>query len=222
MPALTELSPYQCDSCQEKREKFRLCSRCRTARYCGEECQKAHWKAHKEVCFDVTGPLSKEVPPLKAPEDPADPTNPLKLRTRPTISPARLNDLAGRTVPPGQNMTGPLIKLTIDRENDQIFLRARHWDLNGRKEQDLYQGSLEDLVDGLREWVYERAKGNEEIKAIRILSQATSVALMSGRLTHHMTMLEQSVMMNEASNVSHSHEINCPGLTYVVHRDACG
>jgi hypothetical protein len=29
---------------------MRKCSRCRAARYCGAECQKAYWKAHKKTC----------------------------------------------------------------------------------------------------------------------------------------------------------------------------
>lgn len=31
-------------------KEFKRCSRCRKARYCGPECQKAHWKEHKAHC----------------------------------------------------------------------------------------------------------------------------------------------------------------------------
>ncbi len=27
-----------------------VCAGCRTARYCGAACQRAHWAAHKPVC----------------------------------------------------------------------------------------------------------------------------------------------------------------------------
>ena len=30
---------------------FKRCSRCRAARYCSEDCQKADWPAHKRWCF---------------------------------------------------------------------------------------------------------------------------------------------------------------------------
>ena len=29
------------------------CSRCKSARYCGAECQRAHWKAHKPDCKKI-------------------------------------------------------------------------------------------------------------------------------------------------------------------------
>ncbi|KAG1652527.1 hypothetical protein FOA52_009226 [Chlamydomonas sp. UWO 241] len=44
-----------CYSCHKTAQeagvpKLRLCGRCGIARYCGAECQKAHWKTHKVVC----------------------------------------------------------------------------------------------------------------------------------------------------------------------------
>jgi len=36
--------------CCDKPGQLRLCSGCHSAGYCGEACQKAHWKAHKKEC----------------------------------------------------------------------------------------------------------------------------------------------------------------------------
>ena len=30
--------------------KLKVCEGCRNARYCGRQCQKAHWKQHKKEC----------------------------------------------------------------------------------------------------------------------------------------------------------------------------
>jgi len=40
----------QCAKCKESKLKMYKCSKCLTARYCGEECQKAHWREHKKKC----------------------------------------------------------------------------------------------------------------------------------------------------------------------------
>ena len=39
----------QCDKCG-KEAKIRACGGCGAKSYCGEECQRADWKAHKEAC----------------------------------------------------------------------------------------------------------------------------------------------------------------------------
>jgi hypothetical protein len=33
------------------------CTRCRQARYCGEQCQLAHWKVHKADCKRLSAEL---------------------------------------------------------------------------------------------------------------------------------------------------------------------
>jgi len=33
--------------------KFMSCSRCRTVKYCGSDCQKAHWSVHKKICVQA-------------------------------------------------------------------------------------------------------------------------------------------------------------------------
>ncbi|KAJ6603566.1 hypothetical protein DFH09DRAFT_1124608 [Mycena vulgaris] len=40
---------YQCQVTKRVGE-LKLCSRCRSAKYCSQGCQKAHWKTHKAYC----------------------------------------------------------------------------------------------------------------------------------------------------------------------------
>ena len=40
----------KCDHCGERKDKLLVCGRCRKARYCASECQKADWKVHKKSC----------------------------------------------------------------------------------------------------------------------------------------------------------------------------
>lgn len=39
-----------CSFCEKKLETSPKCGRCKTARYCGTECQQKHWKQHKKEC----------------------------------------------------------------------------------------------------------------------------------------------------------------------------
>ncbi|KAJ7126449.1 hypothetical protein C8R43DRAFT_707609 [Mycena crocata] len=41
-----------CYTCDEPGNPLRTCSKCKIARYCSSQCQKAHWKVHKETCMD--------------------------------------------------------------------------------------------------------------------------------------------------------------------------
>jgi len=43
----------RCHKCfkEDAMESFMVCSRCKIAYYCSEECQKAHWKLHKKLCY---------------------------------------------------------------------------------------------------------------------------------------------------------------------------
>jgi len=48
---LLRLSRTSCFGCEGSPEKTSKCSKCRLARYCGVECQAAHWKqSHKQLC----------------------------------------------------------------------------------------------------------------------------------------------------------------------------
>ncbi|CAN0089942.1 unnamed protein product, partial [Ectocarpus fasciculatus] len=61
----------RCDSCGKRdgedaggegqaKIRLKLCARCRAVAYCGMECQKAGWKAHREVCVHYA---AAELPP---------------------------------------------------------------------------------------------------------------------------------------------------------------
>ena len=39
-----------CGSTVPKARTFKVCTGCRTARYCDQQCQKQHWRAHKREC----------------------------------------------------------------------------------------------------------------------------------------------------------------------------
>lgn len=44
-----------CDYCALPRSSpkdLKRCSRCKIAKYCGETCQRAHWKEHKKMCIE--------------------------------------------------------------------------------------------------------------------------------------------------------------------------
>jgi len=43
----------RCGYCRKKeknKNEFMICSRCKQVAYCSRECQKAHWKGHKNIC----------------------------------------------------------------------------------------------------------------------------------------------------------------------------
>jgi len=40
----------RCDTCLTGDETLRKCNACKLVRYCSRECQKAHWKEHKDFC----------------------------------------------------------------------------------------------------------------------------------------------------------------------------
>ncbi len=44
----TSLDGHKCQVC--RKETTKKCPRCRTAYYCGAECQQADWKCHKTCC----------------------------------------------------------------------------------------------------------------------------------------------------------------------------
>ena len=39
-----------CSMCEAPLKKKFVCGKCKAAKYCGRECQKRHWKAHKFIC----------------------------------------------------------------------------------------------------------------------------------------------------------------------------
>merc|ERR1712167_82592 len=43
----------KCQYCGESNGKLMRCARCRSVLYCGAQCQRAHWEAHKKHCRKV-------------------------------------------------------------------------------------------------------------------------------------------------------------------------
>jgi len=49
---------HECGLCKKKETslgEFMNCSRCKSVAYCGRECQKKHWKIHKNNCVEARG-----------------------------------------------------------------------------------------------------------------------------------------------------------------------
>lgn len=42
--------PTGCWECGNKEKTLKKCTKCKLAKYCGKECQHAHWKTHKAEC----------------------------------------------------------------------------------------------------------------------------------------------------------------------------
>jgi splicing suppressor protein 51 len=55
-----------CTSCRKAPPEVTLkhCAKCKTARYCSRDCQKADWKAHKKVCGSIGGSAGDLDPPM--------------------------------------------------------------------------------------------------------------------------------------------------------------
>jgi hypothetical protein len=44
---------YDCHGCgvaETKEKQYLQCSKCKQSRYCSKECQRSHWKEHKDIC----------------------------------------------------------------------------------------------------------------------------------------------------------------------------
>lgn len=49
-----------CANCKKKPEKLLHCSKCKAARYCNVECQKADWEEHKKICTKGNNKVSDQ------------------------------------------------------------------------------------------------------------------------------------------------------------------
>jgi len=47
-----QVEPMTCHCCDAKNSK-RTCSGCSTVIYCGDQCQRSHWPAHKSLCLRI-------------------------------------------------------------------------------------------------------------------------------------------------------------------------
>jgi hypothetical protein len=50
--------------CGQHIRKNRWCAGCYSANYCSKQCQKAHWREHKQVCISLCGMISEETATL--------------------------------------------------------------------------------------------------------------------------------------------------------------
>lgn len=41
---------YKCSGCDNVGANFKVCSKCKTVKYCSAACQKEHWPQHKKDC----------------------------------------------------------------------------------------------------------------------------------------------------------------------------
>jgi splicing suppressor protein 51 len=69
-----------CATCNTTNVPLLKCARCKAVSYCSKDCQKAHWKTHKQICAhiaDVRGPSSfanqTETPKSSSERDDAKP-----------------------------------------------------------------------------------------------------------------------------------------------------
>ncbi|KUI73390.1 hypothetical protein VM1G_09019 [Cytospora mali] len=130
------------------------------------------------VCVEARGAHSKPLGPMEMAVDPADPSNPLRLHTQPQLTETQMEILAGCNLPmpprPAGNLSCGRKKALEENRANPLFCRACTWDKCGERDEDLHQGSVDELVGLLRAWVYERENSNLDIKAIRIYSQSIS------------------------------------------------
>ena len=46
----TTVAFYKCAGCDNLGADFKVCSKCKMAKYCSASCQKEHWPEHKKAC----------------------------------------------------------------------------------------------------------------------------------------------------------------------------
>jgi hypothetical protein len=51
--SLSKCSNPHCVIIETTQGEFKRCSVCRIAKYCCRECQRAHWKSHKQFCKNI-------------------------------------------------------------------------------------------------------------------------------------------------------------------------
>ncbi len=57
------MAKRQCSGCGFHAVKLSACSACKVVFYCGRDCQKRHWKRHKQVCGSMMGRAGEVVAP---------------------------------------------------------------------------------------------------------------------------------------------------------------
>ena len=59
----------KCVECENGLPSPKRCSKCKTATYCGRECQTAHWQAHKKECRRIVAEQDQSHPVSTAAQD---------------------------------------------------------------------------------------------------------------------------------------------------------
>lgn len=177
--------PYSCDTCDQLSTTLGLCARCKTARYCGTACQRQAWPTHKSVCVNVAGQHYYHVPPaMAAPVDPADPSNPLRLRSRPGLTEEEIEDISSCDLRiENHELSIPQRRALADVIDDPVQIGALNWRAHNRQDAYLCNKDRDELVALLKQWVYQRSRNNAQVKAIRILSQSTTFKTLHGQFT---------------------------------------
>ena len=63
-PVPIDKSPLSCVGCGVESEVLSVCAGCHSVRYCGEKCQKSHWKEHQIWCNTInslTGERNRKI-----------------------------------------------------------------------------------------------------------------------------------------------------------------
>lgn len=193
-------SPSCCVVCKKKphyaggepKTKLFLCGRCKLARYCGADCQRAHWDTHRDYCVRVGSDAYYQVPRIpNLPVDVSLPSNPLDLRTQPPLLTAEhvaalcAREKAARDkfavkrrededfedkvwyVAPSIEDEDPLLKTALAwrKSGNDSAARVAH----------LARRSKEDLVELLRRNIYEQLQTNDELKALCMMNQVNQM-----------------------------------------------
>lgn len=171
--------PYKCDCCGAQPDPLSLCAKCRTVRYCNTDCQKKHWRQHKKSCVDVDKIYSYEAPAGLEKFDPSDPSNPLNLRSQPTVTEEELDDMADFCP---HHEGGAIVKAhddILDKQGVSHLDAALEWDNWGRPDTItmLSKDTKDKLIRTLRDWVYRQEVKHEQLKAVKLCSETSIRAL---------------------------------------------
>ena len=128
--AIGRLEMPHCSRCGNLPAK--RCSRCRLARYCSADCQRAHWIGHKPHCRSYGLPTkptepTKPTPPASPPEPTAATSSPPPMSTAalPLVSTGTLPDT---TPSPGPPSVAPAPGKEEKKEEKTELMIVRPWD----------------------------------------------------------------------------------------------
>lgn len=82
----------ECDGGCGTNNPAKRCAFCKQAYYCGVECQRRHWRAHKEVCLEIKGKIDDAQATKKQPLQPSSSEKPPEEEAINTECPICLED----------------------------------------------------------------------------------------------------------------------------------